>query len=48
MKKLYCVHEPERTLLLHVCAIWEVLRRSGVKVVNTSDADIEEGSGLVY
>lgn len=40
-KKVFKAENPERTLRLNVRAILENLRRSGVKVANTSDVDME-------
>ena len=40
-KKLFHAQEPERTMRLNVRAILESLRRSGIKVADTSAADME-------
>ena len=45
-KKLFHAQEPERTMRLNVRAILESLRRSGIKVADTSAADME-GVALV-
>jgi len=40
-RKVFKVEDPERTLRLNVRAILESLRRSGINVANTSNADME-------
>ena len=44
-KRLFKAEDPERTLRLNVRAILESLRRSGVRVADTSDSDMELGQG---
>ena len=44
-KRIFKADAPERTLRLNVRAILESLRRSGVRVADTSDSDMELGQG---
>ena len=46
-KKLFHAQEPERTMRLNVRAILESLRRSGIKVADTSAADMEGEVAMV-
>ncbi|KAL8822103.1 MAG: hypothetical protein Q9191_007154 [Dirinaria sp. TL-2023a] len=44
-KKVFKAEDPERTMRLNVRAVLESLRRSGVKVADTSDVDMEVVAG---
>lgn len=44
-KKIFKAEDPDRTLRLNVRAILESLRRSGVKVADTSASDMETSTG---